>query len=201
MLRRSLRALALAMALVAALAGCGVTANDSPQTIGLENLPPDLLDPNPGSSTTAPDPGDTVPVPVYLLVRDNEATRLSAVEREVSDPTIPGQRLTALLTPPSEAELADGLITSIPTDTVLLQTAFDEDSGELVVDLSDELFAIEGAELANAFAQMVFTALEVDGVSQVRFLVDGEAIQPLNAEGRSVDGAVNRTDYLALAPR
>jgi len=195
---RSLAATALAV--LALLPGCGLTENDTPQVIASENLPPDLLDPNPASSTTMPEPGDTVPVPVFLLVRTGNTTRLSSVEREVANPDEAGQRLVALFAPASEEELEEGFITSVPTDTVLLSTQLDEEAQELVVDLSDELFAIQGAELANAFAQMVFTATEVDGVRQVRFLVEGEEIQAPDGDGRPVDGAVTRADYVALTP-
>ncbi len=198
---RALRWLALVIGALLLVAGCGVEANDAPQAIAPENLPPGLLDPNPSSSTSEPGPGPTEAVPVYLLARDGETTRLAAVEREVTDPEAAGQRLTALLTAPSEAELAQGLNTSIPTDTVLLRVEFNDRSEELTVDLSDELFAIQGAELANAFAQIVFTALELDGVRQVRFLVEGEPIQAPDAQGRPVEGAVTRANYASLAPR
>jgi spore germination protein GerM len=191
----------LVAALLVAVAGCGLTENDAPQVIASENLPPDLLDPNPGSSTSVAGTGETEPAPVFLIERDGDTTRLRAVDREVIDADEPGQRLVVLLMPPSEDELADGLITSIPTDTVLLDTDLDEEARELVVDLSDEIFAIQSSELANAFAQIVYTATEVEGVSQVRFLVEGEEIQTLDGEGRPVDGAVTRADYVALNPR
>lgn len=195
------RRLAVApVALLIAVAGCGLSANDTPQAIAPENLPPVLIDPAPGSSTTSPDPGATTPVVVYLLERVGDSSRLLAVEREVSDPTAPGERITVLLIPPSAAELDAGAITSIPTDTVLLASSLDEDSGELVIDVSDELLAIQGSELANAFAQLVYTATEVEGVRQVRFLVEGEEIAAPNAEGRPVQRAVTRSDYALLRP-
>ena len=195
------RSFFLVAALLLTVVGCGLQENEVPQAIAPENLPPGLLDPSPTSSTTTPESGPTIAVPVYLLQRDGETTRLVAVDREVTDPEAPGQRLTALLAAPSDDELDQGLNTSIPTDTVLLSTSLDESAEELTVDLSDELFAIQGAELANAFAQMVFTAIEVDGVRQIRFLVEGDPIQTPDAQGRPVDGAVTRADYAVLAPR
>jgi spore germination protein GerM len=192
--------IATAVALVA-LTGCGLSEQEAPQAIAPENLPPALLDPSPASSTTVPDPGETTPVTVYLLERVGNTSRLRPVEREVTDPTAPGQRITVLLTPPSAAEVEEGVITSIPADTVLLNSSLDEESGELVVDISDELLAIQGSELANAFAQIVYTATEADGVRQVRFLVEGDETDALNADGRPVQRAVTRADYAALAPR
>lgn len=196
-----LRLLPLVAIALLAVGGCGLTENDSPQAIAPENLPPNLLEPDPGSSTTLPEPGETVAATVYLLVREGDTTRLSPVEREVVDPAAPGELLTSLLSTPSEAELETGVSTSIPTDTVLLSTELDEETGELVIDISDELLAIQGTELANAFAQLVYTATEVDGVSQVRFLVEGEEVQAFDAEGARVSGPVRRADYAALAPQ
>jgi spore germination protein GerM len=195
------RITAVTAALLVAASGCGLSANDTPQAIAPENLPPGLIDPSSGSSTTEPEPGVTTPVRVFLLERVGDTTRLSAVEREVSDPSVAGQRITALLSPPSEAEVERGVITSIPSDTVLLSAVLDEASGELVIDVSDELLAIQGSELANAFAQLVYTATEADGVRQVRFLVEGEEIAAPDDDGRPVQRAVTRTDYVALAPR
>jgi spore germination protein GerM len=77
----------------------------------------------------------------------------------------------------------------------------DAEDSELVVDLSSEFLSIEGPELPKAFAQIVWTVSELDGVRQVRFLVEGEEIRAQNADGAEQEGAVTRADYIALAPR
>jgi spore germination protein GerM len=198
-LRRILLALALLGTLLAVV-GCGVNADDEPQAIDAEDLPPDLLDPNPPTSTTVDDSA-TSSVTVYLLVRSGTATRLAPAEREVSDSSSPGARINALLAQTSAAEQQRGFISSIPSDTVLLDTDLVEGSEELVVNLSGALFDVQGEELANAFAQLVYTVTELEGVRQVRFKVDGEAYRAPDAEGTEQDGAVTRADYAALAPR
>lgn len=185
--------------LVLAVTGCGLSANDEPQAIEAEDVPADILDPNPPTSTTLSDL-PTGFVTVYLIVREGDTTRLSPVQRDVSDPTSRGAAITALLEPTSDQEQQQGLSSSIPSDTVLLDTTFVQDDRELVVNLSGALFDIQGKELANAFAQLVWTVTELDGVHQVRFKVDGEAYRAPNAEGIEQNGAVTRADYGALAP-
>ena len=76
----------------------------------------------------------------------------------------------------------------------------DPDTGELVLDLSSEFLSIEGPELPKAFAQIVWTVMELDGVRQVRFLVDGEAIRAQDADGAEQDGPVSRSNYTSLRP-
>lgn len=182
-----------------ATAGCGLSPNEEPQAIATDDVPADLLDPNPATSTTIVDAATTA-VTVYLVAREGDTNRLFPVERDVTDPTSRGERIRALLLPTSPEELDQGLSSSIPTDTVLLDTAFVDEDNELVVNLSGALFDIQGKELANAFAQLVWTVTELDGVRQVRFKVDGEEYRVPNAEGIEQDGAVTRGDYGALAP-
>ncbi len=199
--RRSFLLLAVT-SLLAVLGGCGLSANDEPQAIAPDNLPPDLLDPNPGSSTTLPESAGTTSVDVYFLATDGDRERLSAVPREVTDLDDPGARLTNLFSQPSEAELAEGLTTSIPADTTLIRADVTGTDGmEVVVELSDDLFSIEGEQLAKAFAQIVWTLTEPNGgVEKVRFVVDDVQIRAPDARGNPIDGAVSRADYAALSP-
>lgn len=197
----AMRVLGLFLSLAGLLvgsAGCGVAANDKPRAIQAEDLPADLLDPNPPASTTLPGSTATAGVTVYLVVRHGDITRLAPVERDVADPSRAADRINALLLPTAAEEQQEGLISSIPTDTVLLDTALVDE--ELVVNLSGALFDVQGEELANAFAQLVWTVTEVEGVRRVRFKVDGEAYRAPNTEGIEQDGAVTRGDYNALAP-
>jgi spore germination protein GerM len=187
------------VALLVLLAGCGVSADREPRAIDPGDLPADLLDPTPSSSTTLA--GSTTAVTVYLLSRTGDETRLVAVRRKVEDANSAGDRISALLAPVSKEEQGDGLMSSIPSDTVLLDTDQIEANHELVVDLSGALFDVQGKELANAFAQIVWTVSEMAGIDQVRFRVDGEEYRAPNAEGIEQQGAVTKADYRSLAPR
>jgi spore germination protein GerM len=188
----------LVLALIVGVAACGLSENGEPRVIAASDLPAELADPNPSSSTTAAPSLTTSQIAVYYLVQQDGVPRLIAVAREVEDPSRPRDRLAAMLLPPTAEEQAAGILTSIPSDTVLLNTQLIED--ELVVDLSQSLFDVQGEELRNAFAQMVWTATELDGVVRVRFLVDGEELRAPDAAGVEQPGAVRRSDYQALAP-
>lgn len=196
------RRLLLALLVLLALAGgCGLTEDSGPQAIAPENLPPDLLDPGAGTNTTVSESPGTASVDVYFLEEVGDAVRLAAMQRKVANTADPGDRLAALFTQPTDAEAAQGLVTAIPADTALRSMpVLNEDTNELVLDLSNEFLSIEGPELAKAFAQIVWTVTELDGVRQVRFLVDGDEIRAQDANGAEQEGAVTRGDYTALAP-
>jgi spore germination protein GerM len=200
MTRRRTRAL-LAVGTAAALlvgAGCGLRADEEPQVISADDLPSDLVQ---TTSTTDTDSTATEPATVYLLVREADATKLVEVQRLVEDPDRPADRIEAVLAQVSPEEQARGLVSSIPADTVLLDATLDEEDQELVVNLSGALFDIEGRELAYAFAQIVLTATELEGVRQVSFEVDGEPYRAPNAEGIEQPGAVTAADYSTLIDR
>ncbi|MEQ1787272.1 MAG: GerMN domain-containing protein [Acidimicrobiales bacterium] len=194
------RLLVAVLALLALAGGCGLSEDDGPQAIAPENLPPELLDPTPDTSTTVPAGATTVTV--YFIEQVGDRERLVAVEREVQNGTDPGDRVGALLAqPPSDEEAASGISSSITADTTLPSApVFIEARNEIVIDLSSEFVSIEGRELAKAFAQIVWTVTELESIDQVRFLVDGVETRALDAEGAEQEGAVNRAQYNALRP-
>lgn len=200
--RRSIRLAVALSVVVMALGGCGLDVNDEPQAIAPDNLPPGLLDPNPSSSTTLPESAGTTSVAVYFLATDGDRARLSAVVREVANLTVPGERLTALFTQPSEEEIAAGLTTSIPADTTLIRAErTGVDGTQAVVELSNDLFSITGEPLVKAFAQIVWTLTEPDGgIREARFIVDGVEIRAPDARGNPLAGPVTRADYASLSP-
>jgi spore germination protein GerM len=186
------------LAVVALLAACGVPANDDPHVIAAEQVPEGLLDPQPSTSTSSPTPAVQA-VTVYYLVQQEGVARLVGVTWEVSDASWSRDRLLAVLAPPTPEETRAGILTSIPLDTELLDTERTA-PGELTIDLSRSLFDIQGQELRNAFAQLVWTATELPEVQRVRFRVDGQEFRAPNEAGIEQPGAVARADYLGLAP-
>lgn len=184
----------VAMAVAVAAAGCGLQPDEAPQAIESE-----LLEPT--ATTTVDAAGSRTLAVVYLLRREQTTTLLAEVERAVEDPTSAADRIEAVLEPVTPEEQARGLVSSIPADTVLLDTELDETRAELIVNLSGALFDVEGKELANAFAQLVLTATDLEGVRSVRFEVDGEPYRAPNAEGIEQEGAVTAADYASLLDR
>jgi spore germination protein GerM len=192
-------AIAGTLAVLLALASCGISEDGEPHAIAPDNLPPDLLDPNPASSTTLPKT-ETVPVTVYLLRQSSEGPVLVPVEREVTNRDDPGQRITAVLdAQPTTEERARNLSSAIPADVELLGAPLDPETSELTIDLSGDFFDIRGPGVISAFAQIVYTAAELDGVRTIRFRVDSEPIQATDGDGAQ-QSAVDTSDYRALAP-
>lgn len=195
--------LLVALGVVAALpllGACGLGEDDEPRVISPENVPPDLLDPEQESTTTTRGPGE-VEVPIYLIDQVAEELVLASTMRTVQDPDRPQSRIEALLAAtPTELEQAEQLTTAIPPEVQLLDSEHDPDERELMLDLSREIFDVRGQALSNAFAQIVYTATELDTVSTVRFRVDGIPTNALDAEGGE-QRVVDRSDYQALEPR
>jgi spore germination protein GerM len=191
--------LVVVVALLAALGACGVAENDEPHVIAANEVPPGLLDAGPSTSTSVASP-TVQAVTVYYVIQEGEAVRLQGVTREVERADRARDRLVALLTPPTAEEARAGITSSIPPDTELLETELNEADNELVIDLSDSLFDIQGQGLRNAFAQLVWTATELPGVERVRFRADGEEFRAPDEEGVEQPGAVSRSDYITLAP-
>lgn len=196
----------VAAAMVASTAGCGLSADDEPRDIAADDLPADILDPN--TSTTTIVSGSTAEVVVYLLSGSDDTTRLRPVSRTIEvgrgDADVAAraaERVRALLQPLSEEEEADGLVSSIPADTALIDTQIDVATQVLTVNLSGALFDVQLKALANSFAQIVWTVTELEGVRSVRFQAEGVDFRALNADGAEQDGAVSTADYRALAPR
>ena len=203
MTRRPQLALVVATLLVALLGACGITADDGPQPIAANEIPPDLVDPNSGSSTTRSGTGGTT-VQVYLLDETPEGVHLVAVDRRVDRADLPDDRLAALFGGATDDEIDAGITTSIPADTVLLgvSASEDDDDDEVMVDISEDIFSVQSGALAQAFAQIVYTVTEPDagGFRQVRFSREGEPVPALDGEGVEQEGPVTRADYDSLAP-
>ena len=190
--RASLGAAALAVVALGVV-GCGIPTDDSPRAISRENVPDDVAD-----DTTEPTPSQsTVGAPIYL-VRSPDDPRLVDVQRPVpasspaADPDPAAVLETLLTATASPEEQADGITNLIPQDTRLAsqpQLA----RGTLVVDLTNEIFEIEGENQRAAFGQIVCTANRLDGVHFVRFLVAGEPTE-VQVDSGATGGPVTCAD-------
>jgi hypothetical protein len=190
--RLVLLAAAAAIAVLGA-AGCGLAEDDRPEVLAADNVPHGLLDPEPPTTTTTAPLSAASPVRVFFVEQQDETIKLRPVERLVSDPTDVEDRLQVLLDePPLPAHTGEeGLSSSIPPGTSLLAVEVDHAAREATVDLSREFFGSQGTGQRAAFAQITCTAEQVDGVTQVRFKVEGEPIAPVIADSTQKDGPVS----------
>lgn len=185
------RALLLAaVALVGLAAGCGIDVDDSPRDLAA--VPFGLLDP---STTTTIDPLTAAPrfsaTSVFLLDNDDY---LVEVRRQLPGDVRVVSSIGSLLTPPSEAEVNNGLRSAISSTTELRGVIGPED-GLVTIDLSSEISDVSPDSVRLALAQIVYTATAVPGVDRVLFQVDGEAREVPNGEGQSTAEPLSRADY------
>jgi spore germination protein GerM len=166
---------AAALAVVAlGVVGCGIPTDDSPRAISRENVPDDVAD-----DTTEPTASQsTVTADVYL-VRSPDDPRLVPVPRPVpsgspaADPDPAAVLETLLTATATPEEQAGGITNLIPPDTRLASQPQLARGGTLVVDLTPEIFNVEGENQRAAFGQIACTANALEGVNSVRFLVEG----------------------------
>lgn len=192
LVRKTLCAAALAAVTLGA-AGCGIPTDDQPRAISRENVPDEVVDATTEATASQP----TVAAPIYL-VRSPEDPRLVNVERRVpaGNPATgpdPAAVLETLLTATANSqEQADGITNLIPQDTRLASQP-ELARGTLVVDLTNEIFEIEGENQRAAFGQIVCTADRLDGVHFVRFLVNGEPTE-IQVDSGATGGPVTCAD-------
>lgn len=152
---------ALVAALVVLGSACGVPLDDEPQVVAGATTPPEAT-PTTSASPTAQE------VSVYYLVGDSlEVTRYKVD----GEPTLDAALQFLLTTAPTgEAK------TRIPPGTSLLSA--DVTGDVATIDLTPEIVNdTSGETQRQAFAQLAFTALASEGVTQVRFLVEGQEVE------------------------
>jgi spore germination protein GerM len=189
------RLLAVLLAVAATVGGCGLPDDDRPRPVAAEDAPIDL---SPTTVSPVDPPAGEETVDVYFV--DIEADRLRAVPRRVETITVQAA-IDALLRGLDEEERVQ-LNNNIPQGVVVLPSTAVAD-GVLTLDLGPAgeggIQSVQGPAQARAFAQLVYTATEVPGVTSVRFLVDGQPIEvPTDAE--STGDPVSRANYASLAP-
>jgi spore germination protein GerM len=192
------------LACVVAPAGCGLTTNDEPEQLAQEDVPDDLLDP--AGTSDQPEPPvvgeevstDTATV-YFLRADDSGAFVVVPVQRQVASPVTAARRLEALIQlPPDQFERDDGIATRVPEDARVVGRPESTEGGVLEVNLSENFYDLQGEASRLAFAQVVYTATEIDGVSAVRFLVNGRNAGVVDGDGQSRSGPVDRGAYRSL---
>jgi spore germination protein GerM len=184
---RRVAALVLLVMAAATGAGCGLSTNDEPETIK-DNVPPDLLDTETATpETPAGGSTETETVNVWFLRTDNEGeTRVTRRPRLVPRPATQIQVLETLIKePPVEMERLGGIFTAIPEDVTVTEQPERRSDGVLIVSLSDDFYDLQGETARNAFAQIVFTASELPGITAVQFQRDGEVFYAVDGQGQS----------------
>lgn len=193
------RTLPTALVLVAAVAtGCSVPTNDEPAELS-GTIPFGLLETTTTTTSSVPE-AVTKQVTVYFLDTSGSSARLVPVPRDVDVGAGVEEVLGNLFSsrPDGEERPAEaGLSSSIPESATLLSVTGIAGTTRVVVDVRG-LFGnegIQGVDLRNALAQIVWTATADESVSEVSFQNDGESVQALVDGGEIVEEPVTRSDY------
>lgn len=208
----TVRKLLVTLVLVALTASaCGIPVDSEPEVISNDQLP-DALRPGSSTTTTLPDQL-TEEVTIFLVDPGDGVPTLRPVIRQVpvveSGAELEFLVLEQLLIGPTNEEQIDGNLISVivpagdePITVLGLDRAVE---GQLTVVLSEPPDT-EGENRSVAFAQMVFTLTEMEGIESVRFLarnVDGadeDVSVSTDTDEGDVTRPVSREDYSSLRP-
>ncbi len=191
-MRRRPVALLAVVALLVSAGACGLPDDDRPRIIAAEDAPLVIGSPEGASREAGGDNAE-----LYLV---DEQARLTIVRRPPSEDDLRGV-IETLLAGPTPGERDIGLSTAIPPDTVLIDAVVQD--GIATIDLGPAapggVGGVGGEVQRTAFAQLVLTAVEVEGVRAVRFLIEGVAVA-VPTDVSPTQEPVSRDDYALLDP-
>lgn len=164
--RRLLVVLAVAVAVLAASCSSGDGASDSPGTTA-STAPPSPTAPSTAIAGVSPAP-TTGPVLVSpFLLHDGSITK--GATQQVEAPDGLNAALDALLAGPTPVDELAGLTTAVPRNAAVRSLSLE--AGIATIDFTRPF---ETADTQPQVAQVVFTLTQVEGVTAVQFLIDGE---------------------------
>lgn len=166
---------------VVSLVGCGIQPDAAPRDIPVE----DLVAEQGVSSGTSASGADRI-----FLVAPGDDDKLSSVLRNA---TSRKNLIEVLLLGPNAEERDAQWVSNIPSGTEVLSTR--SQGNVFTIDLSRDLIGLTGSPLAQAVAQIVYTASELDGVGAVQITVEGESLPFPKGNGDSTAGQLRVYDY------
>jgi hypothetical protein len=164
---------------------CGIPDDREPALLPGGVVTPALAPREPGSSAPLTE------VPVFLV----QTEHLVEVVRRAALGDLAGV-LGRLLAGPKEEEFAAGIRTAIGPRTELRSALLHGDTA--TVDLSAAFVEVGGQEQILAVAQIVLTATSLPGIRQVRFLLEGQAVDVPRADGTLTSETLRRRDHEGL---
>jgi len=182
---------------VVLVAACSAPVDSGPKALRASTIPENLRSEETSTTTTtSPPTGETSEVTIYFIGGDQ---RLSPVKRLVSSPATLDKVLQALFAGPTIAEGVTGLRSAISFDTKVLSARIE--ARIAIVDVS-KIFAFgQLDDQIRAYAQVVFTAVDVEGVTGVLFSVNGRRLEVPAEDGSSQSVPLGRGAYTGYAPR
>lgn len=133
---------------------------------------------------------------IYLLSPEvvGQPRTLQSVARDVGN--TPLNAMKALFEGPNTDELQASLRSAIPSGTQLLDVR--QTGSRLIVDVSSELQQLTGEALVDGIAQIVLTASEITGISEVAISINGIPQQWPAVSGELQSEPLTRYDFPGL---
>ncbi|MFP5487515.1 MAG: GerMN domain-containing protein [Acidimicrobiia bacterium] len=176
------RAVAAVVGATIALTACGVQPDAAPRDLP-EDERPILVDVGPSGSSAAG-------ANRIFLVGPGDDRLLRSVPRQAETRR---ELIEVLLAGPNDDELAAQYSSFIPPTTELISS---RTQGQVItINLSGGITELSGQNLAQAVAQIVYTASELDGVEAVQLRVDGEELAWPKANGETTSEPLRIYDY------
>ena len=194
--RRPLSRVLVVIVAVLLAGACSAPVDSGPKAIRGASIPAALRAETSSTTTTTVLSGASEEVTVYFVAGDG---RLQGVKRRVSAPVNPEKVLQKLFAGPTEAEKLSGLRTAISADTTIL--AADTKQSILTVDTSKNFAFGQLPEQISAYAQVVFTATDLAGVTGVQFAHDGRRVSVQAGDGSTNSAPLGRASYAQFTPR
>jgi hypothetical protein len=192
---RRLLSLACLVAVMTAVAGCGLPIDSSPQAIPVDEMPLALKQTNATIPSISRLLG-SIPEEIYLLGPD---AQLAGRIRYLRPPPTPQEMLDALEAGPAPTELDQGIQSAVPSSANLLAGTLT--AGNLTVVLDSSFGSLRPGQATYEFAQIVYTVTSLPQVHGVLFEYDGAIIAPVIGNGSlATSVVVYRSDYAQLAP-
>ena len=199
MIRRPVRRVWVVVTLLAAVlfaAACSAPVDSGPQAIRAASLPEGLRAETSSSTTTTAPSGESEEVTIYFIGPDQ---RLIPVKRRVSPPVTVEKALEKLFAGPTIAEGVTGMRTAINFDTRVLGAPIE--ARIAVVNVSKSFAVGRVDDQIRAYAQVVFTAVDVGGVTGVLFAVNGRRLEVPAGDGSNQSAPLGRGSYPEYTPR
>jgi spore germination protein GerM len=197
------RRILLLVVVAVALAGaaCSAPVDSGPHTLRAASIPADLQGSTSTTTTSIVTSGESEEVTVYFLKNDpaTNTDRLVPVKRRVTPPVTALKVLQKLFSGPTQQERLDGLRTNINPDTTVLSVPIENKIATINYS-KDFAFGLVPEQI-KAFAQVVFTALDVEGVTGVLFEQNGRREEVPSGDGSSTSAPLGRASYPQVTPR
>jgi spore germination protein GerM len=170
--------------------------DSGPRTLREASLPAALREERSSTTTTTGPSGESEEVTVYFINADQ---RLGPVKRRVTSPVTLEKVLQKLFAGPTDPERLNGLHTAISPDTTVLDAAVE--ARIATINVSKDFAFGPVPEQIIASAQVVFTAVDVGGVTGVLFSRNGKRLEVPQGDGSSTSLPLARASYPQVTPR